>query len=89
MGFRVALEKLLASSPPVSGLMYGYTLSGAETAGSAFANLTGNPIPDGFSKSIIPSLLFGSLISATDPGEGSVGVRVCVRACVCGVCVCV
>ena len=77
--------------------MYGYTLSGAETAGSAFANLTGNPIPDGFSKSIIPSLLFGSLISATDPGEGSeCGVCVCVSVsvvcvcvCECGVCVCV
>lgn len=51
----------------IGGLMYGYTLSGAETAGSAFANLTGNPIPSGFGKSIIPSLLFGSLISATDP----------------------
>lgn len=48
--------------------MYGYSVSGVETAGSAFANLTGFPIPNGYRESIIPSLLFGSLISATDPG---------------------
>ena len=51
-----------------SGLMYGYTQSGAEAMGTSFANLTGYPIPPGFSRTIIPSLLFGSLISATDPG---------------------
>ena len=49
--------------------MYGYAVSGAEGEGSAFANLTGNPVPSGFSQSIIFSLLFGSLISATDPGK--------------------
>ena len=49
--------------------MYGYSISGAETIDSWFANKTGHPIPDGFTKSAIPSLLFGSLISATDPGE--------------------
>ena len=49
--------------------MYGYSVSGAESEGSAFANLTGNPVPAKFSASIIPSLLFGSLISATDPGK--------------------
>lgn len=38
---------------------------------SWFANRTGNPVPDGFTKSAIPSLLFGSLISATDPGESA------------------
>ena len=51
------------------GLMYGYSVSGVETENSAFANLTNRPVPSGFSTSIIPSLLFGSLISATDPGE--------------------
>ena len=50
-------------------LMYGYSVSGAETVDSWFANRTGRPVPDGFTKSAIPSLLFGSLISATDPGE--------------------
>ena len=50
-------------------LMYGYSISGAETVDSWFANATGNPIPDGFKESAIPSLLFGSLISATDPGK--------------------
>ena len=49
--------------------MYGYSISGAETVDSWFANATGHPIPDGFTKSAIPSLLFGSLISATDPGK--------------------
>lgn len=49
--------------------MYGYSVSGAETENSWFANLTGRAIPKGFTKSAIPSLLFGSLISATDPGE--------------------
>lgn len=49
--------------------MYGYSVSGAESEGSSFANLTGQPVPEGFSLTIIPSLLFGSLISATDPGE--------------------
>ena len=48
--------------------MYGYSLSGAETADSWFANKTNRPIPFGFTQSAIPSLLFGSLISATDPG---------------------
>ena len=49
--------------------MYGYSLSGAETEGSFLANATGFPVPEQFSASIIPSLLFGSLISATDPGK--------------------
>ena len=49
--------------------MYGYSLSGAESQGSLFANLTTFHVPEQFSKSIIPSLLFGALISATDPGE--------------------
>ncbi len=49
--------------------MYGYSVSQVESEGSAFANLTNRPVPDGFSASIIPSLLFGSLISATDPGK--------------------
>ena len=56
-------------SPNGSLLMYGYAISGAETMDSWFANATGHPIPDGFTKSAIPSLLFGSLISATDPGK--------------------
>ena len=51
------------------GLMYGYAVSGAEAEGSAFANLTNRPVPEDFRESIIPSLLFGSLISATDPGK--------------------
>ena len=51
-----------------SGLMYGYTLTGLEVEGSNFAKLTGQPIPGEFKQTIIPSLLFGSLISATDPG---------------------
>ena len=50
-------------------LMYGYSLSGAESEGSFLANATGYPVPQQFSNSIIPSLLFGSLISATDPGK--------------------
>lgn len=49
--------------------MYGYSKSGAELEGSSFANLTGKPVPAKFAETIIPSLLFGSLISATDPGE--------------------
>ena len=48
--------------------MYGYTQTGLELEGSAFASATGRPIPNEFKQSIIPSLLFGSLISATDPG---------------------
>ena len=55
--------------------MYGYSLSGAESENSAFANLTGIPVAKGFSDSIIPSLLFGSLISATDPGMLAEHVR--------------
>ena len=55
--------------PSISrGLMYGYAVSGAEAVNSSFANSTGYPVPKGFSVTIIPSLLFGSLISATDPG---------------------
>ena len=49
--------------------MYGYSVSGAESKDSAFANATNHFVPEGFSESIIPSLLFGSLISATDPGK--------------------
>ncbi len=49
--------------------MYGYAVSGAEGPGSLVANLTTFPVPDGFKESIVPSLLFGSLISATDPGK--------------------
>ena len=49
--------------------MYGYSVSGAESETSAFANKTGKFVPEAFSASIIPSLLFGSLISATDPGK--------------------
>ncbi len=48
--------------------MYGYTMSGLESEGSAFADASGYPIPKEYSRGIIPSLLFGSLISATDPG---------------------
>ena len=48
--------------------MYGYTQTGLEVEGSNFATLTGTPIPAEFKQTIIPSLLFGSLISATDPG---------------------
>ncbi len=58
-----------------SALMYGYAVSGAEDVGSLVANATGYPVPEGFKLSLIPSLLFGSLISATDPG-----------VCVCVVC---
>lgn len=59
-----------------SALMFGYAVSGAEGEGSLVANATGYPVPGDFSISIIPSLLFGSLISATDPG-------VCVCVCIC------
>ncbi len=58
-----------------SGLMYGYAVSGAEGAGSLVANLTTYPVPDGFKTSIVPSLLFGSLISATDPGKFIKNIR--------------
>jgi sodium/hydrogen exchanger-like protein 6/7 len=51
----------------IGGLMYGYTQTNFETEGSKLADATGNPIPADFQKTIIPSLLFGSLISATDP----------------------
>ncbi len=55
--------------------MYGYAVSGAEGAGSLVANLTTYPVPDGFKTSIVPSLLFGSLISATDPGKVIKNIR--------------
>ena len=58
----------LSLSVTHSGLMYGYTQTGLEVEGSNFAKLTGQPIPGQFKQTIIPSLLFGSLISATDPG---------------------
>ena len=50
--------------------MYGYVLSGidnkiSEAAAGGNVSIAGSP--EGFNKSIIPSLLFGSLISATDP----------------------
>ena len=57
------------SLPPLRGLMYGYTQTNFETVGSTAASVTGTAIPDSFKESIIPSLLFGSLISATDPGS--------------------
>ena len=60
--------------------MYGYTQSGAEAKGTSFANLTGYPIPPGFSRTIIPSLLFGSLITATDPGMELTGRKFCSTA---------
>lgn len=49
---------------------------------SWFANRTGRPVPDGFTKSAIPSLLFGSLISATDPGELTLFFPVMFNSCV-------
>ena len=48
--------------------MYGYTQTGLEKEGQGLARLTNVPIPLQFQETIIPSLLFGSLISATDPG---------------------
>lgn len=51
----------------VGYLMYAYAKSGAEAMGTATANSTGYPLPVGFANSAIPSLLFGALISATDP----------------------
>jgi NhaP-type Na+/H+ or K+/H+ antiporter len=53
-----------------SALMYGWALSGVDNYFSEQAqkaNLTLPGSPEHFNQSIIPSLLFGSLISATDP----------------------
>ena len=62
-----SLSSFPFSLPLSSALMYGFVLTGADRL---FSNLTNGflPYPDEpFSESIIPSLLFGSLISATDP----------------------
>ena len=51
-------------------LMFGWVLSGIDSKISELADRNGVNIPatpDSFKESIIPSLLFGSLISATDP----------------------
>lgn len=45
--------------------MYSWALSGIDNSIAEVSGLPG--VPEGFKKSIIPSLLFGSLISATDP----------------------
>lgn len=50
--------------------MYGWVLSTIDdkiSEGFASRNITVPGAPEGFGLSIIPSLLFGSLISATDP----------------------
>ncbi len=45
--------------------MYSWALSNID---NMLSNVSGLPgVPEGFRASIIPSLLFGSLISATDP----------------------
>lgn len=54
----------------VGALMFGWVLSGIDSKISELADRNGVNIPatpDSFKESIIPSLLFGSLISATDP----------------------
>lgn len=55
------------STAIIGSLMYGYTLTNFEGVNTTVANATHYPIPEEFKDSMIPSLLFGSLISATDP----------------------
>ena len=45
--------------------MFGWVLSGIDNSIADVSSLPG--VPSGFKDTIIPSLLFGSLISATDP----------------------
>ena len=48
--------------------MYSWVLSGIDNKIAVAAGNSSIPgVPSGFKQSIIPSLLFGSLISATDP----------------------
>lgn len=47
--------------------MYSWALSGIDNSISRASGEFLPGVPEGFKASIIPSLLFGSLISATDP----------------------